>query len=179
MDNKFKVLAEFFEHPQKEFHIRQLARLTKLHPNTIISITDDFAKSGFVKKFKSREKPIVIVKADTGNLFYRLRKREYNIEKIYRSGLVSFMNAELSYPVIILFGSYAKAENHEMSDIDLFVIADEKKELNLNKFEELLNAKIQLFLHTRKEFQKLKKSSPELVNNAINGCRLEGYLEVV
>ncbi len=91
---------------------------------------------------------------------------------------MDFLNSELAHPIIVLFGSYAKAENHEKSDIDLFLVADEKKELNLQKFEKLLNAKIHLFLHTKNEFRKLKKTSPELVNNVINGFRLAGYLEV-
>ena len=179
MDNKIKLLAVFFEYPQKEFHIRQLARLTKLHPNTIINITDEFAKEGFIQKTKSNEKPIVIMKANTGNLFFKLRKQAYNIERIYKSGIVEFLNEELAYPTIIIFGSYAKAENHENSDIDIFILADEKKELNFHKFEKLLNAEIQFFLYTKKELQKLKKTNPDLVNNVINGYKLAGYLEVV
>ena len=53
VDNKQKVLNLFFEAPQKEFHIRLLARLTKLNPNTIIKITDNLAKEGFITKKKS------------------------------------------------------------------------------------------------------------------------------
>lgn len=179
MDTQQKVLVMFFEYPHKEFHIRQLARATKLHPNTIMTITSKLARDGFIEKVKSHEKHLVIMKAKTDLLLYKLRKQAYNIEKIYKSGLIDFLNAELAHPTIMLFGSYAKAENHERSDIDIFVIADEKKELNVNKFEKVLNAEVQLFLHTKKEFSKLKKTNPELVNNVINGCRLAGYLEVV
>ena len=84
MDNRQGVLAVFFEYPHKEFHIRQLARVTKLHPNTIITITNKLAKEGFIEKVKSHEKHLVIMKAKTDFLFYKLRKQSYNIEKIWK-----------------------------------------------------------------------------------------------
>ena len=179
IDNRQKALMNFFESPSKEFHIRQLARITKLHPNTIIKISDELVEEGLIEKAKSREKPLVIMKANTQNLLYKLKKQAYNIEKIHKGGLIDYLDKELAHPTIVLFGSYAKGENHEKSDIDIFILADEKKDLKLDAFEKMLGAQIQIFLHTKKEFQKLKKNSPEFVNNVINGCKLSGYLEVV
>ncbi len=178
MNNKDKILKQLFEKPAKEFHIRLLARLTKLNPNTIINITNDFIKEGLVIKRKDKERNITIVKANTQNIFYKIKKQSYNIEKIHKSKLINFINEKLAYPTIILFGSYAKAENHEKSDIDLFIISEEKKKLNLNKFEQKLETSIQLFIYTKEEFQKAIKKNPELINNMINGIILSGFLEV-
>lgn len=48
-----------------------------------------------------------------------------------------------SNPVIILFGSYAKGEDIENSDIDLYIQTPSKKELRTEKFEKLLKRKVQ------------------------------------
>ncbi|MBN1377461.1 nucleotidyltransferase domain-containing protein [Candidatus Woesearchaeota archaeon] len=176
--NEEKVLKVLFEESNKEFHIRLLARLTGLHPNTIINITDKLSENNLITKNKNKDNGLVIVKANTKNPLYKLKKQFYNIRKIYESKVIEFLNDKLNYPIIILFGSYAKAENHKDSDIDLFVICTEKKELKLEKYESVLNAEIQLFLHTQEEFKKLQKKSPELINNVLNGYKLAGYLEV-
>ncbi len=178
-DNRRKVLILFLEYPSKEFHIRQLSRLTNLNPNTIINITEEMMKEKLIVKSRPSDKPFSAIKPNKDYWLYKLKKFEYNVEKIYRGGLIDFLNKELSYPTIILFGSYAKAENHENSDIDFFIIADEKKELKLDVFSEKLNAEIQLFLHTKKEFQQLKIKNKELINNVINGYKLSGYLEAL
>ena len=74
---------------------------------------------------------------------------------------------------IIVFGSYAKGEDIEDSDIDIFVECEEEK-LDLEPFEKQLKRKVQF--HFKENF---KAYSKELRNNIINGIILRGYLEVV
>ncbi len=178
MNNEDKILKVVFENPYDEFHMRLLARMTKLHPNTVINITDSLAKKGYVIKKKDKQKNMVLVKANNKNWFYKVKKQYFNIKKIYSSGLIDFLNEKLDYPAIILFGSYAKAENHKGSDIDLFIVTSTKKRIDLSNYEKKLGAEIQLFVHTRKEFKKLIKTNPELINNVINGYKLSGFLEI-
>ncbi|MBI5392464.1 nucleotidyltransferase domain-containing protein [Candidatus Woesearchaeota archaeon] len=179
MNNKEKILKEFFEDTYKSFHIRLLARLTKLNPNTIITITDELAKEGLIKKEKQKDSPLIKIKANTEDKLFKLKKKFYNIEKLYSSGIIDFLNEKLDYPTIILFGSYAKAENKKESDIDLFILATSKKELQLKPFEEKLHAEIQLFYYTKQEFNTIKNKNKELINNIINGYRFEGFIEVL
>ena len=178
MNNEEKILELLFEEPTREFHIRLLARLTNLHPNTIINITNKLVKQGFIAKYKNKDNNLVIIKPNIQNIFYKLRKQFYNINKIYQSGLIDYLNDLIGYPTIILFGSYAKSENHKESDIDLFILTEGKQKLDLKKYESKLNAEIQIFMHTNNELNNLKKNSPELINNIINGYKLSGYLEV-
>jgi predicted nucleotidyltransferase len=179
MNNKQKVLKFLFKEPNKEFHIRLLSRLTKLNPNTIINISKKLEKQNLIQKFKDKDRNLMIIKANNRNINYKIQKKAYNIQKIYDSGLIEYINEMLSYPTILLFGSYAKAENHPKSDIDLFVICVEKKELKLEKFTKKLESEIQIIQHTKREFNKLKKTNKELINNVINGVKLEGYVEVL
>lgn len=82
--------------------------------------------------------------------------------------------AELSNPAIIVFGSYARGEDTEDSDIDLYVETSSKKKPNLKKYEDRLKREIQLFVY--KDIHKIKNK--ELANNIINGIALNGYVEV-
>jgi predicted nucleotidyltransferase len=72
---------------------------------------------------------------------------------------------------ILLFGSYAKGEDTESSDIDLFLIGREKQ-LNLKKFEEELGMTFEL--HIRTSFEKIPAA---LKNNLINGIVIQGFLK--
>ncbi|MBU0472502.1 MAG: nucleotidyltransferase domain-containing protein [Nanoarchaeota archaeon] len=179
MDSEEKVLEVLFENSNKEYHVRLLAKLTNLNPNTIINITDKLKKESLLTKQKDVDTNRVLIKAKIQDRYFKLKKKFYNTDKIYKSGLIEFLEEKLSYPTVILFGSYAKAENHVESDIDLFIICDEKIELDLNVFENVLNTKIQLFIHTKQEFKKMKTNNKELINNVLNGYIMTGYLEVL
>ena len=80
---------------------------------------------------------------------------------------------ELSNPAIIVFGSYAKGEDVENSDIDLYIETPSKKEIKLEKFGKILKRKIQIFFY--KNIHEIKNI--DLANNIINGIILNGFIE--
>ena len=73
---------------------------------------------------------------------------------------------------IILFGSGAKADFNEKSDIDIFVEAKELK-INLAKYEKKLNRKVNLLFEPN-----LNNLSKELRNNIVNGIVLYGFIKI-
>ena len=88
------------------------------------------------------------------------------------SGLVDFLWDKASPHVIILYGSFAKGESIEDSDIDLFVVGKERK-LNLGKFEKILGKKVHLMFK-----ESPKKIPVKLKMNLINGVVLKGYFDL-
>ncbi|MFC1774742.1 nucleotidyltransferase domain-containing protein [Nanoarchaeota archaeon] len=176
VDNRKKIMNCIYEDSLFEFHIRLLARMTKLHPNTVMKETDELEKEGLVVKIPNKLQNRTIIKGNTNNIFFLLSKKFHNIEKIYKSGIIEYLNTKMHYPTVVLFGSYAKAENHKESDIDLFIISEEKVP-DLLRFERKLNTEIQVFVHTKKSFRKLQETSPELLNNVMDGYVLTGYVE--
>ena len=103
----------------------------------------------------------------------------YNLNLLYDSGLVNYLIKELNWPeAIILFGSFARAENSSASDIDLLIISSSKKEAKLTKFEKKTGYKIQIFIHSKKDIEKMKEKNKELLNNWVNGITLYGFWEV-
>jgi len=174
MDN---IIALIMENPEKEFHIRQMSKKLGKSPTTISKYVMELNRNDLVeiKKFSNH----ILFKARSESKKFRLKKKMYNLNKIYLSGLIEYLEEEYSNPsAIVLFGSFDKGEDISDSDIDLFVITPLKKEVNLQKYEKKLRHNIQLFLISSKEFQKMKLSNKELLNNVVNGTVVSGYLEV-
>ncbi|MEK6917978.1 MAG: nucleotidyltransferase domain-containing protein [Nanoarchaeota archaeon] len=173
-----EILAYFYENPEKEYYVRELARLLKKSPTTISKNLKSLEKEGLLLHIRKYNH--LLFRANTENKLFKQRKIHYNIEKIRRSGLIDYLNEFLNHPqAIILFGSFSKGENIYSSDIDILIISSLKKILNLERFEKKLDHEIQLFIHSNQEIEKMKSSSKELLNNFINGIVLEGYWEVL
>ncbi|HIH39110.1 TPA: nucleotidyltransferase domain-containing protein [Candidatus Woesearchaeota archaeon] len=177
MDKEFAILSLFFEHPNREFHVRETAKLTKISHRSASKYLSKLAKDGFLAVEKGKAK-LINYKADTENGYFIEYKRFYNMLKLRRSGLIDFLNKVYSHPTIIIFGSYSRAEDTEKSDADIFILSETKKEINLSNYENKINRKVQLFVMNDDEFEKAKKSSPNLINNIINGIKISGILEV-
>ena len=170
-------LRHFYKEPNRLFHVREMARLLKLNPTTASKYLNQLNKEGLLAK--SSELGHLLFKANTESSSYRYAKIYYNLKSLWDSGLIVYLDKELHYPeAILLFGSYAKGENDENSDIDLFVLANTKKHLDFDIFEKKLRANIQLFVKNRDEFAKLQKENKNLVNSILNGIVIKGYLEV-
>lgn len=175
MENlKGEILAYFFEEPEKEFYVRELAKLLKKSPTTISKYLEIMKKEQLLissKKFNH-----LLFKAEVNRKFKDL-KLNYNLSLIRDSGLLDYIKETFNYPeAIVLFGSFAKAENIKKSDIDILIVSPAKKKLNLGNFEKKLGHEIQIFVYSGKELSSMKNK--ELLNSFINGIVLEGYMEV-
>ncbi len=171
------TLQPFIENPFNEFHVREIARILKISPTTAGKCLESLKKEDYL--LKKKERGHLLYRANTESENYKELKTYYNIRKIKKSGVVDFLIKEFNYPeAIILFGSYAKAENTPVSDIDIFILSEAKKEPDLALLEKRIGCKIQLFTANRKKFNQMLKESKELLNNILNGKILYGYVEV-
>lgn len=176
MFRKVNVLGPFLKEPGREFHLRQLAEILKVSPATVKSKISTAVRQKVI--LTRRERNVLMFSPNLDHKNFKRLLSDYNVNRIRASGLVSFLEDRFTLPCVVLFGSWAKGENRKGSDIDVFVMAEDKKTLDLSKFEKKLGAEIQLFVYSRKEIDALKRKSPELLNNIINGIKLSGFLEV-
>jgi len=168
LDNNYnKVLKELFNKPTNIFYIRQLTRITGLNPNTIINITNKLMKEGLVKK--NNKKHIVEISLNLENKETIEKKRIFNLYNIYNSGVINFLIKIYKPKSISIIGTYSRGEDIEESDIDLVVDSNNRKIIDLSKFEKILKKKIHLILLP-------KKFSEEFFNNLINGIVLYGAI---
>ncbi len=169
-DNRQKLVTVLFSKPEYHFHIRELAREAKLHPNTVITITNQLQKETII--IKKKFKHLVEVYCNTDSTHYKRQKQLFNLAQVQESGLLDELVQFYHHPkAIILFGSYSRGEDLSGSDIDLAVVASLKDKPDLSAFEKKLHRNIHLLPLEYKDI------SLEFYNNLINGIVLYGYLK--
>jgi|TARA_B100001971_G_C18235728_1_gene567046 predicted nucleotidyltransferase/predicted transcriptional regulator len=174
---KMDILKCFFEEPEREFHLRELARSANLAPSTISEHLSELVKIGIITS--KTDKGFKLFRSNAEIALYKDTKLSYNMYQIRNSGLIDYLIDEFNYPkTIILFGSFRKSENIPGSDIDIFIESAIKKQLDMSRFEKKLKHSIQLFQRSKKDIEKMKSKNKELLNNIINGIVLEGFFEV-
>lgn len=173
---KQKVLHFLMRYPDKEFSLSDLAKEAGVSKANLGDILEEFHSEGIIDIIKLNV--TWRIKANQqSNLFVR-NKIINNLDFIYNSNLMDFLNTKFNHPkCIILFGSYRKGEDISYSDIDIAIEAnvDEYTVATMKEladFEELIERKIQLHLFNRKNVD------INLFNNIANGIVLSGFLEV-
>jgi len=97
-----------------------------------------------------------------------------NSSKIKES-LVSFLHEiidRFDIDQIILFGSFARGDFHENSDVDLIIVGDFEEDFfsRIGKILEIapLDLDIEPFVYTRKEFDKMKQNESPFILKALS-----------
>lgn len=173
-----KLINLFIKEPEREFHIRELARLLKKSPTTISKYLKEYELKNIL--ISKRSLNHFLFKANTDSPKFRQLKLNYNLNILHDSELIEYLSEEFNNPeAIVLFGSFSKAEDNKNSDIDLLIITSKKQEPLLEKYEKILGHKIQVFMHSKDELEKIKTKNNELFNNWINGIVIHGYFEAI
>jgi len=177
MDTKVNTLRQFFRQPNRGYLIREIARLAGVNHVTARKHIREYLKEGMI--VKKAAAPYPVFSANTSSKKYLNLKLCHNLELIRESGLVERLEREYDYPVIVLFGSFAKAIDDEASDVDICIISNVDKAMDLSSYERVLGRKISIHKFTRKTWETAKRKNPGLVNGIANGIVLSGQLEVV
>ena len=168
--NRYKLLKLFLDSPTESFRLREIARLTKISPPSVMSYLKEFENEGLVKKQIKREIPFYAAIRDSQDFI--LYKKISILFELNNVGLIDYLWDKLSPKPIILYGSFSKGESIENSDVDLFILGKDKN-LELIDFEKKLNKKIHLLFK-----ESVKEIPKELKNNILNGIILKGYITV-
>lgn len=167
--NTWRVLEVFFRQPTTPFTVRQLAKKIDLAPPTALRIIRALQQEGFLREHIVGRASQITANLESKGYIYK--KRAYNLESAYTSGLVDYLIQSYGDPqAIILFGSYARGEDIEKSDIDLAILTSDHKTLDLKDFEKALTRDISIH-----EVQ-LDQVSEEFKNNLYNGVILHGAI---
>lgn len=165
---KEKILSYFFEHPNEKINLRSLARKIRLSHTLVSQTAKKLEKEKNLKSKKTKlQKEIWLDLENQDNIN---KKRIYNLNKIFESGLISYLEEEFEIPKsITLFGSYSFGEDNEKSDIDIAIQTEQEKETDLSQFEKKIKRPIQLTF--------LNKNTPENLKKSIyNGIILRGRI---
>lgn len=162
-----EALAFFFTSPTQPIHLRELSRQLGRSMPAILSAVKALQKEGLVHI--ERGTALTIVKANLSNPAFRHAKKVHNLQSLYDSGLVDVLEKTASHPqAVVCFGSYARGEDTEQSDIDIAVIGGRESSVSIEPFEKKLKRSISLhFLDTN-------RLSGPFKSNLSNGIVLEG-----
>jgi len=170
-DIKQTIKEYFFINPTAKLRVRGIEKTLKLPLPSVIRYCRELERDGI----------LIIDKIGRVNFYtasrsetYLLEKKLFNIRILYESGLIEYLKQELSNPAIVLFGSFAKGEDTENSDIDLYIETPSKKQVSPERFKKILKREIQIFRH--KNIKEI--TNPHLANNIINGITLNSYMEI-
>ncbi len=160
-------LAPFFFFFYRRISVREYARIMKISPPTASKLLKSYSSSG-----------LLIKQEELRHLFFYAHKDSkdfIDLSRIYwrkmLEKLILNLKNKLAEPAIILFGSLAKAEAKQDSDIDIAVLSAEK--IDVMQYRNLFKRNISLHW-----FRSLKDIENEnLMLNIINGYILYGRLK--
>ncbi|MFH1500403.1 MAG: nucleotidyltransferase domain-containing protein [archaeon] len=157
----------------EQLNQRGIAEKLRVSPTAIAKALKDLEKEGLVLNKRERKINLNIVELNMEDKGVIELKRVENLKMLYESGLVQCLDDTFPGAVIILFGSYSYGEDTINSDIDIAVIGCNEKELDLDKFEALLEREIRINF-----YEGFKKIHKHLRNNLFNGIVLKGGIEL-
>lgn len=173
-----RVLKYFIDNPYGEVYLRELAKKTKLSPFAVKKYADLLLKQNLI--LEERKANLRYFKANIGSLYFRHLKISFNIDLLLKSGLVEYLQDNIAnVSSIVLFGSMAKGEDDEKSDVDILIIGKEKH-LDLRKYEEKIEREITTHTFLWSDWNKKSKEDKAFYLEIIaNGICLYGEKPVV
>lgn len=168
MFRELNILKPFLEDNYRRISVREYAKILSLSPATASKILTNYHKQRLLKK--EEDKMYIYYTAERENIFFRDLSRIYWRFLLEKSGLLDFFRKEFAAPIVILFGSCAKAEVGPHSDIDIVIFSHGEKQFDLSSFEKKLKRNIQFFQFKSRE----DVDNKQLLNNILNGYLLVG-----
>ncbi len=167
MLNIFNDLEPFFKDNYDRLGVREYAKLRKISPPTASTRLKKYHKEGLLRQ--EEERKYLLFSANPLNKTFIELSRAYHREYFERIGLTNALQKELINPLIIIFGSFAKAEINENSDVDIAIFSPSRKKPDLSDFEKKLGRTMQVFV-----FKNKKQVNEDLLNSILNGFIISG-----
>ncbi len=157
----------------KSFNLRGIARPLQVSLTAVSKALKGLQHENLVLVEKDPDSKRLSIELNKENPEVFFLKRIDNIKLLYESQFVHFLSEKFPTATIILFGSYAFGEDTYDSDIDVAIIGSKEKNVDILKFERLLEHEI--VLHFYDSFKNMDKN---LKSNILNGITLDGAVEL-
>ena len=171
MESKEDYALEPFFNSPRHWHFEEILKKAKISRPQLAHWLEKFEKEGVVKRFKPKGKMPYYMQ-NFGSPEFHQRKRLFTLKRFYESGFLSHLQ-QCNADTVIIFGSFARTDWHDRSDIDLFVLG-KADNLNISQYEKKLKRDIQLF-HFRRP-KEVSKLSPGLLPYVAAGDIIKGDL---
>jgi predicted nucleotidyltransferase len=171
--NRAELLRLFFTNPEQSFYMQEIGRILGKKPGNFQRVINNMEKEGVV--ISERRANARYFKA---NKDYPLYEEVKNI--VFKTvGIVGSIKDVLKrtedVDYAFIYGSYAKAKENYLSDIDLVVIGDcdeDKLIKDFDRLEELLKREINYKLYLLDDFKKNIKQKEPFLSNIVHGKKI-------
>ena len=164
--NNQKVLSFLLENPDKKFFDREISKLTGISRAGTNFALRKLAEVGLLDVSKKGRMNFYSVKIL--DVITRYLKIIQNILTLHK--LVESLKEETIK--IILYGSASRGENTSESDVDLFVLTNNKADAESKIFRHQLRDKLRSVIKTPNDFLKIKKENPIFCDEVERGIIL-------
>ena len=165
------IIEQFFYSGLNRLQTSQIIKKTGHDFKTVKKYLRELKKLGLIKEHEDLKIPTY--EANFRNKFFLNIKREEVLNEIFVSKLPEYLNKRLGEKACILFGSCARGDYYEDSDIDL-LIQSKKVKISLKKYEMKLKRKINIFYE--KKWQNLNSGMKTGLLN--DGITINGRLKL-
>jgi predicted nucleotidyltransferase len=169
------LLTLYFTNTEKKYYLRELERMLK---HSVANIRRELLRL---------EEAGLFLREDRGNqVYYYLNKsfplfdefksiifKTFGVPQVLRNILGSLKDKDIDHA--FLYGSFAKKEEREDSDIDLLIIGEvNEDELieKLNEIEHKLQREINYSIYSKEEFQTQKEKRNPFILDVIEGNKI-------
>ncbi|MDO9536890.1 MAG: nucleotidyltransferase domain-containing protein [Thermoplasmata archaeon] len=122
---QLRVLEHFFKHPAEDFYLRELARLLDMSPMTVMRALSLLVDDRLI--IREKRKGQILYRANMDSHAFRFSKKAYNLAWLEEHGVAEHLLDNVpGVSSMVLYGSFARGENDEHSDIDILIISTAK-----------------------------------------------------
>jgi len=172
----FRVLAVFFDDPNREFHLREAAEIADVSPSTAKRFLDFYEANGF--HIKERKANLALFRADVDNNSFRLMKTALFLFKAKH--LTDFLTEAYPGSSVVLYGSCARGEDSPESDVDVLIVGRRAEKMDLTRYEGMLGRRINTIVFDPQEWEEKAEEDRAFYERVlVDGIVLHGTLPVV
>lgn len=164
----------FYKNKSKKIHLREIARLARLHGPSVTRYLNFLEDAGLLKaETEGNLKKYSIQKNSKTHLMFEMFdiERFENLPALRKNAVNIYLDKISEKPIIaVVFGSTAKETYSERSDIDILLIVNKKIEIENAERETdaLTSIKISTFQITYNEFiQEIRLKEDKVIQSVI------------
>ena len=173
MEEKENIKELFFNYSTRHWHFEELLKESGLSRAQTNEWLKRLIKQRLIKKVKKIGKMPYYI-ANHKSVKFNTLKKIYALRKFEKTGFLEHLSSLKKAKTVTLFGSFARSDWHNESDIDLFIYGS-ASDFKKGYYETKLNREIQLFNYNNKK--ELKRLRPEVLSNIASGIHIKGGID--
>lgn len=168
-----EILKLYFSFPEKKYYIRELEKILKKPASYIRHELINLEKSGlFISEFQGNQRYFGLNKKyPILNEVEKIVSKTIGVEAQLKNELKKIKNIQTAF----IFGSFAKGDKDEFSDIDLMIIGnpDEDRLISvISKLESKISREINYHIFSQEDFKKKIKASDSFIGSIIKNPKM-------